>query len=55
MAATLEKKAPSAPMALTQDQVEQARKGYSERVFSEMARPGRPKKAAPKARSRKRR
>jgi len=53
MAAKREKKAPSAPVALTQQQVDMARKGHSERLFATIDKASRAKKSSVKSRSRK--
>lgn len=42
-------------MELTQEQVDMARKGYSERVFAAIDKAGRAGKSRPKAKSAKRR
>ena len=53
MATKQSKKAPSAPVALTQEQVNMARQGYSARVFETIEKPGRAKKSKAKSGTRK--
>jgi hypothetical protein len=54
MAAKREKKAPSAPIELTQEQVNMARKGHSERLFATIEKSSRAKKSTVKSRARRR-
>jgi hypothetical protein len=54
MAAKRQAKAISAPLELTQEQVEMARKGYSERVFAALDKASRPGKRRSKAKSSRR-
>jgi hypothetical protein len=55
MAAKRQTRSFSSPMELTQEQVDMARKGYSERVFAAIDKAGRAGKSRPKAKSAKRR
>ena len=53
MAKQAEKKTPSAPAEMTQDQVNMARQGYSDKVFEALARSSGEKKSKSKRGKRK--